>query len=267
MTPLWVADVGSSFLKVGLFDQEDRGALPEPRRVVTVQSLDGPLEKLAAEMAGAAPPWRVVSVRQTGEERLAAWVRQRFPHADYRALAHADFPLVIDVERPDCVGVDRLAAAVAANALREADRAAIVVDSGTAITVDLVDARGAFQGGAILPGVRLASKTLHEHTDVLPEVLLRPGAPPPAACGKNTQAALESGLFWGAVGAVKELVVQLGQYADRPPQVLLSGGDGQLIAQVLGGQARYVPHLALRGAALAGRDDGAILPLGGEQIA
>jgi type III pantothenate kinase len=248
MTALWVADVGSSFLKVARFEGGDRAPLPEPRRVVTLQSLDGQLDELAHDTLDA-PVWRVISVRKAGEERLAQWVRAKFPRADYHVLTRSDFALAVNVEEPDRVGVDRLAAAVAANALRKPGRAAVVVDSGTAITVDLLDAAGVFQGGSILPGVRLASKMLHEQTDVLPEVSLRPGDPPPPACGRNTREALESGLFWGVVGAVKELTRQLSEPLSAAPHVFLSGGDGKLIAAVLGGEATYVPHLALRGAA------------------
>jgi type III pantothenate kinase len=91
---------------------------------------------------------------------------------------------------------------------------------------------------------------LHEQTEVLPEISLRPGDPLPLPCGRNTQAALESGLFWGAVGAVKELIAQLSKSL-ASPHVFLSGGDGKLIAKVLGDSAVYVSHLPLRGAALA----------------
>ncbi len=253
MAALWVADVGSTFLKVGRFDLDDPRELAQPSRVVTVHSLDGELDELTHADGDPAPVWRVISVRRAGEERLAQWVRRQFPQADYHVLCHRDLPLTVNVDAPERVGVDRLAAAVAANALRTPGRAAVVVDSGTAITVDLVDRDGVFQGGAILPGVRLASRSLHQHTDVLPEVSLHPGAPPPPACGRNTQAALESGLFWGVTGAVKELVIQLGKEVEPPPQVFLSGGDGKLIANVLEGDAHYIPHLALCGAALAVR--------------
>lgn len=250
MPTFLVADVGSSFLKVGRFDRHDCNPLPMPLAVTTVDALDGSLAELAGQCD--APVWRVISVRRAGEARLERCVREQFPAVDYRVLTHRDMPLQIDVDHPDRVGVDRLAAAVAVNAIREPGRAAVVVDSGTAITVDLVNEAGAFQGGAILPGVRLASQMLHQQTDVLPEISLEPGFAPPPACGRNTRAALESGLFWGLVGAVKELVAQLSRQAQRPPHVFLSGGDGELIAGALGGQAKYVPHLALRGAALAG---------------
>jgi type III pantothenate kinase len=253
MTPFVVADVGSTFLKIGLFDPEDPDPLPEAWRVTTIQLLDGALDEAAAEFAKTAAVWRVISVRRFAQERLAEWVRARTPGADYRVLAHSDIPLKTNVEHPDRVGVDRLAAAAAANVLRTPGRPAVVVDSGTAITVDLLDHDGVFQGGAILPGVRLTARALHSQTDALPNITLDAEAPPPEPCGRNTRAALESGLFWGVVGAVREIVAQLGRQSPEPPQVFLSGGDGKLIAKVFGDEAQFVPHLALRGAALASR--------------
>ena len=62
---------------------------------------------------------------------------------------------------PDMVGIDRLVDAVAVNRLRDAKRSAAIVDVGTAITVDLVSANGAFLGGAILPGIAMAARALH----------------------------------------------------------------------------------------------------------
>ena len=246
---LWVADVGSTFLKAARFDRPARGPLPEPAQVFAFHSLDGALDALAAGVGATAPVWRTISVRRAEKSawRLGSATVSLRP--TIARLTHRDLPLTIDVDFPERVGVDRLAAAVAANVLRAPERAAIVVDSGTAITVDLVDAHGVFRGGAILPGVRLMSQSLHRQTDVLPEVTLRPGEPPPPACGRNTQAALESGLFWGLVGSVKELIAQLTREVEGPPQVLLSGGDGQLIAAVLGAShVRAAPRPARRGA-------------------
>ena len=85
-------------------------------------------------------------------------------------LTYRDVPLTIRVEEPARVGIDRLLAALAADRLRQRDRAAIVVDLGTAITVDLVEADGAFAGGAILPGIATSARALAEQTDALPQV-------------------------------------------------------------------------------------------------
>ena len=76
-------------------------------------------------------------------------------------LTSGDLPLVVKLPRPDMVGVDRLLDALAANRLRTPGRPAVVVDVGSAITVDLVDADGAFLGGAILPEHGWRSKCMH----------------------------------------------------------------------------------------------------------
>ncbi len=100
---------------------------------------------------------------------------------------------------------------------------------GTAITVDLVSADGAFLGGAILPGIAMSARALHEFTDLLPLVDLAELAAPPPALGTETEAALRAGLFWGAVGGVRELMGQLA--GPERPQVILTGGASAAVAE------------------------------------
>ena len=86
-------------------------------------------------------------------------------------------------------------------------RPAIIVDSGTATTVDAVDADGVFLGGAILPGFGLLARSLQRYTALLPLITLEElGTGPPPAVGRDTTAAIKSGLFFGQLGAVRELV-------------------------------------------------------------
>ena len=89
-----------------------------------------------------------------------------------RVLTAADLPIAVGLEHPERVGLDRLAAAAAVNRLRSPDRGAIIVDTGSAVTVDLVSADGIFCGGAILPGIDMSARALHEFTDLLPLVSL-----------------------------------------------------------------------------------------------
>ena len=166
-------------------------------------------------------------------------------------LTYKDIPLPIRVEEPARVGIDRLLAAVAANQLRAPDRAAIVVDLGTAITVDLVEADGAFAGGAILPGVGMAGRALAEQTDALPHVVLEHSETPPSPLGKSTNAAIEAGLYWGAVGAVGELVAQLSANLPTQPDIFITGGAARSVsASIDQPRVQYVPHLVLAGIAL-----------------
>jgi type III pantothenate kinase len=170
-------------------------------------------------------------------------------------LNYEDVPIAIHVDEPHRVGIDRLLGAFAANRLRHPQRAAIVVDLGTAITVDLVDAHGAFAGGAILAGIGLSARALAQHTDGLPAVKLDSFEHVPPALGKSTVKAIHAGVFWGAVGAIRQLAANLAAGLALPPEVFLAGGSSPQVAKVLSASkswsVRHVPHLVLAGIALA----------------
>ena len=70
--------------------------------------------------------------------------------------------------------------------------------------------------------------------------------------GKSTEAAIRSGVFWGTLGAVRELVGRLRDQCPAPPEILLTGGDGKKMAEELGGDACFVPDLVLDGIILVG---------------
>ena len=69
--------------------------------------------------------------------------------------------------------------------------------------------------------------------------------------GKNTEAAIQSGLFWGAVGAVREAVQRISSQLDQQPQIFVTGGDLRQLASYLGDSARFIPNLVLSGIAAA----------------
>src|SRR5262249_24100814 len=149
--------------------------------------------------------------------------------SNVQVLTDQDMPLSVEVAEPAKVGLDRLANAVAALALRSTGASAIIVGVGSAIVVDLVRANGQFAGGAILPGLRTAAYALHDHTDMLPLVEIVESPPP---LGRSTIDAMRSGLFWGAIGAVRELIDQLAKDAGAV-EVFLTGGDAPALAGVL----------------------------------
>jgi len=149
------------------------------------------------------------------------------------------------------VGIDRLLDAVAVNRVRQSDRPAVVVDVGSAITVDLVSASGAFLGGAIAPGITMSARALHTFTDLLPLVETADLATPPLALGRSTLAAMRSGLFWGAVGTIRELSARLCAGLDRPAEIYLTGGAGPAVAELLGPEVQHIPYLTLAGIAVS----------------
>lgn len=134
----------------------------------------------------------------------------------------ATIPMTVRVAHPGRVGPDRLLAAWGASLNRTVPL--IVVDLGTATTVDAVDESGAFVGGAILPGMALGATALAEATALLPDVELRlPGH----AIGRDTVAALRSGVVLGHLGAIREVATRIAAElapAGPRPTVVATGG-------------------------------------------
>jgi type III pantothenate kinase len=249
--PLIAVDIGNARAKLGFFSSACDAVLPEPEQTLTLAGDRPQFERLAAwrkELNVPVAAWHVASVNRPATTRLLDWLGSHYPGDPVVLLSAADLPLAVKLERPDMVGVDRLLDAVAANRLRTPGVAAVVVDVGTAITVDLVSPEGEFLGGSILPGIAMSARALHEFTDLLPLLDMSELAAPPPALGVSTITALRSGLFWGAVGAVRQLVGQLA--GGREVEVMLTGGAGPAVAALLGPRARHVPHLTLSGIAL-----------------
>ncbi len=251
--PLVAVDVGNSRMKLGLFDRATPAGLPEPRRTLHLTGDAPELNRVSQgllEQIPGAVSWWIGSVNRPLSSRLTDWLHLHRPDDRVTLLASGDLPLRVALERPDMVGIDRLLDAVAANQLRRPDRPAIVIDVGSAITVNLVSADGAFRGGAILPGIGLSARALHAFTDLLPLVDLSELSTPPGPLGTATVPAMQSGLFWGAVGAIRELIRRLSGQETEQVDVFLTGGAAPALADVLRDTARCVPHLTLAGIAL-----------------
>lgn len=257
--PLVAVDVGNARIKLGLFPATNDAAVPEPLRTLPLVGESPAFDQIGPWLAesscaceAAVYEWRIASVHRPAASRLIDWLREHRPTESVTLLCSDDLPLEVRLPRPDMVGIDRLVDAVAVNRLRPAGSPAVIVDVGTAITVDLVSADGAFLGGAILPGIAMSARALHEFTDLLPLVHTSELSVPPSALGVATAPAIESGLFWGTVGAIRELVRQLERETSHErTAVFLTGGAGAAVAPLLGAEAQYVPHLTLAGIALA----------------
>ena len=251
--PLIAVDIGNARMKFGLFEASDARGLPEPVGSLQFSDCDQNLDDVArwlASLCKGEVGWWIGSVNRPTTTRLVEWLREARPEDRVTLLASGDLPLGVGLERPDMVGIDRLLDAVAANHLRQSGRPAVVVDLGSAITVDLISSDGIFEGGAILPGIAMSARAMHEFTDLLPLVQMRELADPPNPLGTSTVAAMQSGLFWGAVGAIRELIGRLSTNQPTPADVFLSGGAGPAVAELLGPATRHVPHLTLAGIAL-----------------
>ncbi len=145
-------------------------------------------------------------------------------------------------DHPQDLGADRIANAVAAHALYGGP--ALVVDFGTAISFDAVDAGGAFVGGAIAPGVGTATEALVERAARLPTVALET---PPAAIGRSTVGALQSGIVFGAAGQVDGIVGRI--VAELGPGVttVATGGSAPAVLAACTTIDHHDPWLTLKG--------------------
>jgi type III pantothenate kinase len=181
------------------------------------------------------------------DEALSGLLELRFGVRPRYLAEHVPVPMRVRFRHAEKVGVDRLANAVGAWSLAKGP--AIVVDFGTAITVDAISSKGDFLGGAIVPGVRLSAQSLHEGTAKLP--LVEPKRPR-SVIGKQTEDAMRAGIYWGACGAVKEIAARSRRrLGNLNAPLFATGGDAKLFAGDLPKPARVVPDLTLKGIAIA----------------
>ena len=152
--------------------------------------------------------------------------------------------LKIRYRNPTEVGADRVAGAVAATA-RYPQRDLIVVDCGTATTLDVVTASGDYLGGAILPGMGISAEMLASRTARLPSVEI---VRPEGALGRSTVESIRSGLYFGQAGAIRHLVGELSReiFAGVRPRVLGTGGFARMFERD-GLFDEIVPELVLEG--------------------
>jgi len=255
-------DVGNSRIKLGLFHRNGykNGGhrLPEYLRSMAVEVDEtvpwAELAKWTTEEQGEVAAVILGGVNPRGRDKvLDGWPATGWPSP---VVIDNPFilPIKMNVDSPRTVGVDRLLNAVAGNVIRPADKPMIIVDSGTATTVDVISSTGAFEGGAILPGFQLCSRALHQYTAFLPRISNDEIAgDPPAPLGKSTRDALRSGLFWGQLGAVRELTRHLSEALSQEPTIVVTGGAGRLIQPQLAGSL-HKPFMALQGLVIVGNN-------------
>jgi len=134
--------------------------------------------------------------------------------------------LNIRYENPKEVGADRIVNAVAG--IEQYGAPLILVDFGTATTFDYIDASGAYLGGAIVPGVGIAAEALFQRAAKLPRIEL---AKPRMVVGRNTVAAMQSGIIFGYAGQVDGIVRRMmREFPSGKPRVIATGGMAELIA-------------------------------------
>jgi type III pantothenate kinase len=157
-------------------------------------------------------------------------------------------PIDVAVTDPSAVGTDRVCQAAAA--FDRLQTGCTVVSFGTAVTVDLVDDDGTLLGGAILPGLDMQLRALHDHTAQLPEV---PRGCPELPFGRNTIEAIQTGVCRGIAGSVRNIVEGYATHLNRWPHAVATGGDAEFMQPYCDFIDSFVAHLTLSGIGYAYR--------------
>lgn len=192
--------------------------------------------------------WLVSSVQPQAIETFKSCLSKRFSTDDYRIVNHLDIPLKCNVDSPESVGIDRLLAAWGAWNFSEKKGPLIVIQAGTAVTVDWVNEQGVYCGGAILPGLSLTLKYLALGTAHLPWL-----APPKdprdlALPGRNTREAILAGVTASFIGGIELLQRRYReQYLGNPNEIetIVSGGDGLTLSRSISSPFKIIDHLVL----------------------
>jgi type III pantothenate kinase len=235
---LLVIDVGNTNTKVGLCD--DAGLRVSwtltTRREQTADEYGLFIEALlrssgieAREITGVAVSNVVPPVQQALD-----WMSEKYFKVTPLVVTGASSPLPLEVDEPRDVGPDRIVSCVAARAIYGTP--VIVVDLGTATRFDCVNARGAFVGGAIAPGIGIAMDALTARAARLFRVEM---VRPETAIGRNTITNIQSGMIFGFAGLVDGLVERMKPELGGSPVVVGTGGMASLIA----GASRTIQHV------------------------
>jgi len=243
-------DLGNSAAKWCIDDQ------PESR--VLLRSPHWAEQLIAAVSEATDPPrrWRIASVNRPITKMLVGRLNDELPADDVHLIDCHNIPIPARVANPDRVGIDRLLAAWMASRVF-AGQASIVVDAGSAITIDVVSNDGAFLGGAIMPGIALQFDALARGTDALPaiDVMIDSGeattADSFAMPATDTISAIRTGVWLGAAAAIDGLIghhmnrMNAGQERDVFMPIVFTGGDSELLSRLSRYQVQWKPRWVL----------------------
>jgi len=246
-------DIGNTNINIGLFlDGEEQ----------FIESIDGTCGDELAGMLQRA--WQQVPILASSKERKAdgvivvssvkpAWTRnlrriarQQLGEKIYLIGKDIPMPMPMWIDEPEKVGTDRVVSAAAAYAV--VGDAVVVADLGTAVTIDLVDRNGIFQGGVILPGFDISATALKKNTAQLPKVTV---TRPDSAYGKNTTEAINCGLYYSVIGALQEVIRRYAERLGRWPHTVLTGAAAAVIRDDCEFIDSYVPNLVVKGIVMA----------------
>lgn len=244
--PLLAICIGNTRTRYAVF----RGAEMQDSAAVENSDSESLFSSLAGAHASAERPEIVIAtVNPPLADRVEAGLAERARVDVYRVGRDLEVPIPLALRDASTVGQDRLLCAL--GAYSRAKQACIVIDAGTAVTVDFVDGEGTFQGGAIAPGLSMMLRALHGGTVALPAVRYEPPDPADGPFGKDTASAMRVGVRAAVVGLVHDLVDRYAEFFRAYPQVVATGGDAHTLFANDPIVEHLVPDLQLMGLQVA----------------
>lgn len=240
------ADIGNSSVKFLIGGAEgicEMGqAVWPPSQHLGIESISGD-----TPLIGQPIPWFVSSVNE-GHARL---LEQRLISSNdlngWHILQRHDVPLKLDVDQPNAVGMDRILAAFAAHRIWGTEQDVIVVDCGTALTIDLVSKSGVFRGGVIMAGPATNLKALNMMTEALPQLSQEKLIKPASVLGRSTREAMLGGAWYSGLGAIRAVVDEMQGLCEAPPRIVGTGGGLGPWRDVLPREWTLADDLVLKG--------------------
>lgn len=248
---LWAIDVGNTQTVVGIHN--DGKWLAEWRlttdRERTEDELAAHLKALCSLEEGLkfVAEGVIIASVVPPVDQVWTWFAQKYLNCEPMFLRNGQqVGLTVDYDPPHAVGADRIANAL--GALNKFKPPIIVVDFGTATTLDCIDQKGTYAGGSILPGVLVSRDSLIGKTAKLPSIGLQA---PDRVIGKTTVESLESGIVLGYAGAINTLVSRAMEELGGEVTVVSTGGLGTVFAPLCHTIQSHDPVLTLEGLRLA----------------
>lgn len=250
---LIVADIGNTNITIGMYKLEKNRPIAAPPKIWRLstnreETVDEYTFKilnilsLAAVNPSDVKDFAIASVVPDIDPIMEQSIQNIFGKKPFFVSSENIPVLKIRFKNPLEIGPDRLAAALAGYELKRGP--VIVIDFGTATTFDCVNGKGEYLGGAIVPGLSLAAKSLQEHTAKLPRVKV---VRPKKAIGNSTVECIQSGIYFGYIGLVKEILARLKKELNADPLIVATGGLADLVAKDIPEIKEIIPQLVLEG--------------------
>ena len=230
-------DSGSSKLHFSWWEGEaikKASAIPYPESPVL-------LRDTVSNLLGGTVPDKVAacSVSSKWREPLFKAIQDVVPGTLSIARTASDLGVIVSYDKPETYGIDRALASYAAFQIFQGS--CVVIDAGTAVTLDIIAPDGTVSGGFIFPGMDMLASSLSNSTD-LPEVFFDNAN---EKIGKSTISSITSGITIGFYGAVNRLINHAVEIAGSKATVVITGGNAESLKQHLTIPVEHKPHLVL----------------------